>query len=143
MVIHTPHTPVLCTGFEGSAVAAASHLFEFSSDTTNDTTGDEDGDDDDDDIDMVKGAIDDDNDTDDDSNDETSPSTNDDDDNNNNNKVQPSCTLGASLFTMDDESTKVLDVFLVGPTVCGAWVLFLLFCVHIPATLCHRGAWDL
>ena len=28
-VIHTPNPPVLCTGFEGSVAAAASHLFEF------------------------------------------------------------------------------------------------------------------
>mmetsp|Transcript_291 Transcript_291/g.643 ORF Transcript_291/g.643 Transcript_291/m.643 type:complete len:604 (-) Transcript_291:145-1956(-) len=29
LVLHTPHPPVLCTGFEGSVAAAARHLFTF------------------------------------------------------------------------------------------------------------------
>jgi len=29
LVLHTPNPPMLCTGFEGSVAAAASHLFDF------------------------------------------------------------------------------------------------------------------
>jgi len=29
LVLHTPNPPVLCTGFEGSVAASASHLFDF------------------------------------------------------------------------------------------------------------------
>ena len=32
IVLHTPNSPILCTGFEGSVAASASHLFDFTVD---------------------------------------------------------------------------------------------------------------
>jgi len=32
LVLHTPHPPIQCTGFEGSVAAVASHLFAFAGD---------------------------------------------------------------------------------------------------------------
>merc|ERR1719491_890753 len=64
LVIQTKHAPVLCTGFEGSVAASASHLFEF-------------------------------------------PDKNE----------KKGCLGEGPLLTLDDESTKVPGVFLVGPSV--------------------------
>ena len=112
LVLHTEHPPILCTGFEGSVAAKASHLFEFSDDTSSN------------DVDML----------DDDTTDEESEGSDEEfersghNNKNHNNhgshQKKGGCLAGAPLLTDFDESTVVPGVFLVGPTVSHGKLLF-------------------
>lgn len=90
--LHTPQPPILCTGFEGSVRASASHLFAFHDDVEEEEPEEE------------------------------AKAKDDDDDghhhhHHNHEHEHKGCLQGAPKLTKNDESTKVPGVFLVGPAV--------------------------
>ncbi len=93
-VLHTKQPPILCTGFDGSVAARASHLFEFADSDDNEVGSD-------------------------DTTDEESESGDELEHNGHThtNQKKGGCLAGAPLLTENDESTIVPGVFLVGPTV--------------------------
>lgn len=124
-VIHTPNPPVLCTGFEGSVAAAASHLFDFA-----DEKGEFKVDDEDDDEDVEEPVVEEIDGAEDVQMNENKNKESDNEDMEGNEKSdhehehehgkpakKGGCLAGAPLLTKDDESTIVPGVFLVGPTV--------------------------
>lgn len=127
VVINTPNPPILCTGFEGSVSAAASHLFDFAeneADGENDEADfQEEGNSESDEVEEKEGDehMDDLSESTEDESKEENAKLNDEEPGQN---AQGGCLEGAPLLTDEDESTKVPGVFLVGPTVSHGTLSF-------------------
>ena len=116
LVLNTPNPPILCTGFEGSVAARASHLFEFAPESGELEEHDhgEEGEDAEMADDEGKGE----------GEDEIMENEEggededyDDEGMEDGGGERKGCLAGAPLLTENDESTIVPGVFLVGPTV--------------------------
>lgn len=101
VTITTPNPPILCTGFEGSVSAAASHLFKFSK--VDQEEADDDKKEDEEETEEVEVE------------EVEAPSKK---------TKKGGCLDGAPLLTRNDESTVVPGVFLVGPTVSHGTLSF-------------------
>eukprot|EP00535_Pseudo-nitzschia_heimii_P004427 CAMPEP_0197188864 /NCGR_PEP_ID=MMETSP1423-20130617/18647_1 /TAXON_ID=476441 /ORGANISM="Pseudo-nitzschia heimii, Strain UNC1101" /LENGTH=633 /DNA_ID=CAMNT_0042640829 /DNA_START=18 /DNA_END=1919 /DNA_ORIENTATION=+ len=120
LVLNTPNPPILCTGFEGSVAARASHLFEFAPEDDVHEHDHDDHDHDEEGVDTEMGDDQEKGEGDDENMEEKEDGEDEGDDDEemvHEGGQKKGCLAGAPLLTENDESTIVPGVFLVGPTV--------------------------